>query len=83
MSGQRWAVSPTDLDAHLLVANQQVPGELMARCAAVLPGDARQYDKPPARVCAPRAGSPPRRAVISPGDPRQRLEDDYLAEPFA
>lgn len=52
MTGGRWAVSPTDLDAHLLVAEQLVPGELRARCAAVLPPDAPQYDKPPdPRLC--------------------------------
>lgn len=33
MRGQRWAISPSDDDAGLLLADQRIPGQLMARCA--------------------------------------------------
>jgi hypothetical protein len=48
----RWAVSPSDLDAHLLSEGQHPAGALKARCAALLPVMATQYPQPPGpRLC--------------------------------
>ncbi|HET9118690.1 MAG TPA: hypothetical protein VFN75_11555 [Pseudonocardiaceae bacterium] len=49
----QWAISPLDLDAHLLVdAGDHPPGVLKARCAAVLPRTAATFDHPPGpRLC--------------------------------
>jgi hypothetical protein len=48
----RWAVSPLDLDAHLLVSGKHPPGALKTRCAALLPEMTTQYDQPPGpRLC--------------------------------
>jgi len=49
----RWAVSPADLDAHQLAPKSTQPtGALRARCAALLPVQATQYDRPPGpRLC--------------------------------
>lgn len=51
----RWAVSPIDLDAHLLLANgDHPPGALGARCGVVLPVLAAQYGEPPGPRLCPR-----------------------------
>ncbi|HET9117687.1 MAG TPA: hypothetical protein VFN75_06365 [Pseudonocardiaceae bacterium] len=49
----RWAVSPVDRDAHLLAPEDRHPaGVLKAWCAALLPVQATQYDRPPgSRLC--------------------------------
>lgn len=62
----RWALSPLDGQAHLLVPAGDLPwGVLQARCGALLPtGVARQHERPPAGAhrscptCAQIARSP-------------------------
>jgi len=53
VTGRRWAISPSDNEAHLLVRQQLVVGYLRVRCSAILPVDVAQLDEEPAgAVCA-------------------------------